>query len=232
MYFLTILVIFALLLAVVILLKSVRSRGQYIDKLILLNRNSIWEPYIDRESSSQLETEHWQKKAKQYLEEKKHTEQNQAEIKKENRRLNRNVKTLKNSEDKLNLKLSSRRDENKQLEEIIEDLNKSESELLKDYQRMRINLAYINTEKNNNDNKNPKKEAPCKNIDYMGIKVGVIGGADQIKTQDIRMIVEDEFNGKLIHNDGFNKYYTLRVMTRMHKTKGCKFLYDNEKQIC
>jgi len=24
----------------------------------------------------------------------------------------------------------------------------------------------------------------------------------------------------------------LRVMTRMHKTKGCNFLYDNEKQVC
>ena len=26
--------------------------------------------------------------------------------------------------------------------------------------------------------------------------------------------------------------YKLRVMTRMHKTKVCKFLYDNEKQVC
>jgi len=24
----------------------------------------------------------------------------------------------------------------------------------------------------------------------------------------------------------------LRVMTRIHKIKGCKFLYDNEKQVC
>ena len=24
----------------------------------------------------------------------------------------------------------------------------------------------------------------------------------------------------------------IRVMTRMHKIKGCKFLYDNEKQVC
>ena len=24
----------------------------------------------------------------------------------------------------------------------------------------------------------------------------------------------------------------IRVMTRMHNIKGCKFLYDNEKQVC
>ncbi|MBT3608121.1 MAG: glycosyltransferase family 2 protein [Candidatus Marinimicrobia bacterium] len=30
----------------------------------------------------------------------------------------------------------------------------------------------------------------------------------------------------------FNSPFKIRVMTRIHKIKGCKFLYDNEKQVC
>jgi len=58
---------------------------------------------------------------------------------------------------------------------------------------------------------------------------------EKITKRTKAIIVVHQF-GHAAHMDeimAFAKKYNLkRVMTRMHNTKGCKFLYDNEKQVC
>jgi len=68
---------------------------------------------------------------------------------------------------------------------------------------------------------------------YFGIRIENLIYIKKNKFEELTMTpMEKDLIKKKMLNKKLIGSINIRVMTRMHKTKGCKFLYDNEKQVC